>query len=71
LTGGKSAKAVIGVTKNHAANIIRMYPDAVDKVFYFQRDVNDPWHSSLDVYRACASMMRPLVNSILSDLLSK
>ena len=64
-----AASYIIGVTVSHAQVIKQAFPAAASKVFVLSKNVADPWHSSLDVYRACATSMKPLVYEALTALL--
>jgi protein-tyrosine-phosphatase len=64
------AYLIIGVTQSHKSQIINNFPNSLGKVHCFNANVPDPWHATIEVYRACAHMMRPLVNVILTQLIT-
>jgi len=65
-----NAEIIIGVTNYHSRYIEQKYPDAVSKLYSFESDVNDPWHSPFSVYEECAKTMQPLIDKVLRQITS-
>ena len=63
------AQIIIGVTGSHVETIRQRFPSSNGKAYTFSRDIHDPWHASLAVYRECAHKMKPLVYETLDHLL--
>lgn len=66
-----NAAAIICVSRGHAQFIASNFP-SVDrsKLHALKRDVSDPWHADLSVYRACAHQLAELLPIELSELFS-
>ena len=64
-----SATLIVGVTRSHVAAVLDRFPSSKGKVFALTRDVPDPWHQPVHVYRQCAHTMKPLVYEILTEKL--
>ena len=65
----EAATLIVGVTRNHVATVESRFPSSKGKIFSLSKDVPDPWHQSIDVYRQCAMAMKPLVYEILTNKL--
>ncbi len=59
------ATAIYGVSKSHANAILTLFPQARNKVWSLSRDVSDPWHQHVSVYKSCAAQLVPLVSEAL------
>ena len=66
-TDVEAASLIVGVTKRHVAEVERRFPGSIGKVVPLMKDVTDPWHQGIDVYRLCAHTMRPLVRDVLDQ----
>jgi protein-tyrosine-phosphatase len=64
------AYLIIGVTQSHKSQVIYNFPNSLGKVHSFNANVPDPWHATLEVYSACAHLMRRLVYEILTQLIT-
>ena len=65
----EAATLIVGVTRNHVAAVESRFPSSIGKTYSLSKDVPDPWHQSIDVYRQCAVAMKPLVYEILTNKL--
>lgn len=65
------AYAIIGVTSSHKRYILQLFPSIDErKCQSLDVDVHDPWHQSIQVYRRCASILKPLVENKMEQLTS-
>ena len=64
----EKADFVIGMTANHAGNILSMFPEYSDKVYTMPKDICDPYGGSIDVYRDCRDEITECVKSIMNAL---
>lgn len=69
------AVAIIGVSQGHIefirSNFLFHSEEAVNvnnKLFAMKRDVRDPWHAHIEVYRACAHQLAELIPLQLSEM---
>ncbi len=66
----RAARAIFGVTRSHVRAISTMFPEESNgKLKPLSRDVSDPWHQPVHVYRQCAAQLEPLVEEALESLL--
>ena len=63
-----NADYVVGITANHAKNIISLFPDFADKVFAMPIDISDPYGQDIDVYRECRDQIELCVKIIAEAL---
>ena len=64
----KETDLVIGMTSNHARNIISMFPLYADKVYAMPVDISDPYGGNIDVYRNCRNEIKECVINIIKAL---
>ena len=64
----KEANYVVGMTSNHAMNLISMFPDNADKIYAMPKDITDPYGSNLDIYRKCKNEIAECVKIIINTL---
>lgn len=62
------ADIVIGITENHARNIVSMFPEYSDKVYAMPTDICDPYGGNLDTYRACMDEITECVKILIKAL---
>ena len=63
-----NADYVIGMTKNHAFNIISMFPGYKDKIYAMPMDISDPFGGDIDVYRNCRNEIEDCIKSLLKAI---
>ena len=59
---------IIGMTANHARNIISMFPEYADKIYAMPSDISDPYGGNLETYRACRDEITECVKSLITAL---
>ena len=65
-----SAAAIVCVSRGHAEFIARNFSNTDNKVHALKKDVSDPWHAEVGVYRACAHQLATLLPLQLAELFS-
>ena len=64
----KDADYVVGMTANHAQNIMAMFPNYTDKVYTMPSDISDPYGGDIVVYRNCKKEIEEGVKILLKVL---
>jgi protein-tyrosine-phosphatase len=64
------AGAIICVSRRHAEIITHNFSNATDKLHVLKKDVSDPWHAQIEVYRACAHQLAALIPAQFAELFS-
>ena len=60
---------VIAVSQSHYNEIIKRYPNNINKVSKLSEDVMDPWHENVDVYQKTAFKLSNLINDIMTKII--
>ncbi len=67
----ENADIIIGMTANHARNIMSMFPEESDKVFTMPKDISDPYGGNIDTYRYCRDEIDEAVKMIIKNILGE
>jgi len=62
------AYKIIGVTQGHYNEIVKRYPNQINKVTKLQKDIPDPWHQSIEIYKKTAIIMNEQINDIMNKI---
>ena len=62
------ADYIIGMTANHAQNLISMFPQYADKTYAMPIDIADPYGGNIDVYRNCRDEIEKCVTVLIETL---
>ncbi|WP_084812978.1 low molecular weight protein arginine phosphatase [Exiguobacterium sp. SH31] len=72
---GRWADVILTMTRAHREQIRDTYPDLADRTFTLyefvtglERDINDPFGGSMNVYRQVRNELEPLVNRLVLKL---
>jgi len=60
-----NAYKVIAVSQSHYNEIVRRYPNYVNKILTLAEDVTDPWHQPLAIYKQTAITLSRLINDTM------
>lgn len=67
----KNADFIVGMTSNHARNIIALFPEYADKVYAMPMDISDPYGGNIETYRSCRDEIEICVKQLIKTLLGK
>ena len=54
----RGARLVIGITRRHAAALLRSCPAAAEKIYALPEDIPDPYGGTLEDYLSCLSSLK-------------
>ena len=67
----QEATMIVPVKRDLGRYIEKMFPEAIGKLMYFEKDIEDPWKMPLDVFHACAMDMSKQLEEIFQTLVNK
>ena len=66
-----AADAIVGVTRSHVNYISENFSVSSDKLYSMNKDVSDPWHAPLEVYKRCAAQLSELIPSVVAHVVQQ
>ena len=63
------ADMIIPVKRDLGAYISRTFSGSLAKLIYLKKDIQDPWHQPIEVYRGCAHDINNMLDDIVATLM--
>jgi protein-tyrosine-phosphatase len=62
-----AAHFIVPVKRNLCAHIQQTFTDAGPKLRYLSKDIPDPWHQPVEIFRQCALTINECLDEFLSS----
>lgn len=65
----EGAFMIIPVKRDLGTYIVQNHPNSASKIRYLSKDIPDPWHQPVEVFRVCANNIDGMLNDVIQALL--